>query len=366
MTVTEGMDVERVRSIATQLMDLGSRVEDVRQEGQTRVDVLDDVWAGPDLEHFQRSWRATVPRLTHAGQAMRDYGQRLDDQAEDQDDASASIGGRAPGAPTPPVPLPLPPLPPGRTGQGQSLLDRIWDALDRVTQPVRDLVTGVLDGITGVFNNLAVKFSMIAADLVDAFREISPKFKAWLAATGGVISRFVAKWAPKLVPLGRSLLPVLGIGAKFLKALPYVGAGVALWEMKGVFSDAWNGRANPHEIWNKVILGGGSSVAAFFPPYGTLVSVGLTLEQLRHEHMPKLDGWLAEQTGISEDVIRIGRVGLMAPMNPLVLADLLPDTDFDLPGPSPSEIASGTWDTIKDVATNPIPLPSLPNPLPWP
>ena len=63
MSVSEGMDVERVRSIAAQLGRSSERIRGVHGDGTGSMRVLDGVWAGPDLETFSRGWDAGASSL---------------------------------------------------------------------------------------------------------------------------------------------------------------------------------------------------------------------------------------------------------------------------------------------------------------
>ena len=71
MTVTDGMDVERVRSIAQQLLSQSTKIDDVRSSGEGQIGVLEGAWSGPDLEKFEDGWDSAMPQLDHAGQALR-------------------------------------------------------------------------------------------------------------------------------------------------------------------------------------------------------------------------------------------------------------------------------------------------------
>ena len=49
-TVSHGMDVSRVREIATQVQGLATRVDAVRTRGTAQVETLESAWAGPDAD----------------------------------------------------------------------------------------------------------------------------------------------------------------------------------------------------------------------------------------------------------------------------------------------------------------------------
>lgn len=97
MGVSEGMDVERVRSVATQLGRSGERLRGVLGQGSGSLRVLDAVWSGPDLEEFRRGWDAGAGSLESAAVALADLQRDLLRQADDQDRAAAAGGGGAGG-----------------------------------------------------------------------------------------------------------------------------------------------------------------------------------------------------------------------------------------------------------------------------
>ena len=101
MSVSEGMDVERVRSIAAQLGRSSERIRGVHGDGTGSMRVLDGVWAGPDLETFSRGWDAGASSLESAAAALAGLQRDLLRQAQDQDSASGdgSGGGGSGGGP---------------------------------------------------------------------------------------------------------------------------------------------------------------------------------------------------------------------------------------------------------------------------
>lgn len=110
MTVEQGMDTARARGIADQLGTQGSALDAIGAQGSAMMQLLNDVWSGPDTEQFAREWQSARPRIDRAGQALTDMGRELRRQADQQDVASEGAG-LGPGGPTPPG-LPLPPIPP--------------------------------------------------------------------------------------------------------------------------------------------------------------------------------------------------------------------------------------------------------------
>lgn len=98
MTISEGMDAERIRSIAAALGTSGERIRAVRGDGSASMLVLDEAWAGADLGGFSRGWAAGAGRLESAATAVQHLQRELLRQAEDQDTASGGGGGSGGGA----------------------------------------------------------------------------------------------------------------------------------------------------------------------------------------------------------------------------------------------------------------------------
>lgn len=351
MTVTEGMDVERVRSIAQQLLSQSTKIDDVRSAGDGQIRVLDQVWSGPDLEEFEDGWHEAMPVLHHAGAALRDFGRQLTRQANDQERTSEGGGGRRGG----------PATPPGRTQEGQSTLDRILTGIGAGISKVWDAFEGAVDWIKeNIWGPLGIP--LLIKDIVDGLRKVSDDVKKWTDDLLKGAGKWFDETFPKLLKWGEKLAPVGKLLTKFGKIVPGLGVAFWAWDAKDLVHDAWEGEINPADFWNKGVLGTTAMVAGFIPPYGTLIAAGIGLEQLRHEYMPQLERKLATQLGLPENSITTVRALAMAPIYPLGLADLLPNKDLDLPGPSPKEMAQSTWDAAKDAGSD---LADL-NPLPWP
>lgn len=352
-TVSEGMDVAKVRHVAASMIGLSGRMDDVKGRGKAQAATLQQAWEGPDLEKFTERWHDALPAITHAGQALRDFGRDLHHQADQQvtasDGAGAGPGGR-PRVPTIP-PCPFPPLPPG----ARRVFERIWEGLKDSAKKVLEGIGKILDGISAVFNNALVKAGLLVNDLIEGLKKVSDDFVKWADDLAKKAGSLISRWAPKLIDLGESVLPVVKFLGKFAKAIPVLGVVAAVWDAKDVFVDLWNGKVNWHDVWNKIVLGGGSAVAGFFPGPGTLISVALTLEQMRYEHMPKLYDW-AESKGIPKVFVP----GLTP------LPDFIPDKDFDIPGPAPKEIFGDMWDQIRSGQLEPPIIGIPPGTLPWP
>lgn len=93
MSVTEGMDTDRVRGIVEQLLASSQGIQDVAQVGDGAMSVLRDAWQGQDLQHFDQQWHTAGRQLHTASEYLRTYGERLRHQAEDQDTTSQGGGG---------------------------------------------------------------------------------------------------------------------------------------------------------------------------------------------------------------------------------------------------------------------------------
>ena len=59
MTVSEGMDVVRVREIEVQLHREADRLTSVSAQGNAQMGTLQEVWAGVDSQGFGRDWMTT-------------------------------------------------------------------------------------------------------------------------------------------------------------------------------------------------------------------------------------------------------------------------------------------------------------------
>ncbi|WP_435200890.1 hypothetical protein [Janibacter sp. GS2] len=92
MSVSEGMDVERVRSIAGQLGASGERLRTVRGEGSASMAILDSAWAGADRGGFSNGWTSSAGSLEAAAAALQHLQRELLRQAEEQDTASGGAG----------------------------------------------------------------------------------------------------------------------------------------------------------------------------------------------------------------------------------------------------------------------------------
>ncbi|MEN3122372.1 hypothetical protein [Janibacter sp. LM] len=149
MSVREGMDVERVRSIAAGLGRSGEGLRALRDEGSSRLRVLQDAWSGPDLDGFGVGWETGAASLEGAADSLVAMHRALLRQAGEQEATSDAVGGggRGPGWPDRPgVPDVVPDdvfddLFGGGFGGGWDLPDPFGgprDAWDRGTDTVED------------------------------------------------------------------------------------------------------------------------------------------------------------------------------------------------------------------------------------
>lgn len=92
-TVREGMDADRIRSIAGEVGALGRQAEGIHDAGTAMLRTLEGVWEGGDLAGFQRGWQEAGPQMAAAAEALRAAGETLRRQAGDQEAASGGDGG---------------------------------------------------------------------------------------------------------------------------------------------------------------------------------------------------------------------------------------------------------------------------------
>lgn len=67
MSVTEGMDVPRVRASARSIIDEAGRFGQSRAESRRVASRLADVWRGPDSQDFRQGRRSTDRKLSDGG-----------------------------------------------------------------------------------------------------------------------------------------------------------------------------------------------------------------------------------------------------------------------------------------------------------
>lgn len=97
MSVTEGMDTARVRSVAEQLVASAGQIGSVAMEGSGAMWRLAECWDGADRDHFAQQWQSAGRRLQEAEDSVRLFGERLRDQVSAQDETSRAPAGGAGG-----------------------------------------------------------------------------------------------------------------------------------------------------------------------------------------------------------------------------------------------------------------------------
>lgn len=264
-TVSHGMDVARVREIATQVQGLAGRVDDVRTKGTAQIGTLEGAWSGPDVEALTDEWEAMTPTISGAAQRLR---QSASDMRRDADEQERASQGDSGWGPTDIKPLPV--------GPGTaSIIDRITDAITAIATMVADGIRAVVDTIRDIMRNPAVAIPLLIKSIIGELKKYWDEFADFF-------EKFPEKF-PKLAGFFSKAAPVLKFLARFAKALPVVGVVAWIADVWGVGEDLWNGELNLRDVWSKVVLGGVAAIAAFFPGVGTIVSIVAVLEQLRFD-----------------------------------------------------------------------------------
>lgn len=98
--VSHGNDPERLRAVAEGLSREAERAAQVGEQGRSMIGVLEEGWAGPDLEVFVASWGHAEQQADSAAQHLKSYAQRLVGHADEQDEASGGGAGGGPFAGT--------------------------------------------------------------------------------------------------------------------------------------------------------------------------------------------------------------------------------------------------------------------------
>ena len=196
MSVAEGMDTGRARSVAGTLRSQSSVLGDIAARGSSMMGLLEDVWQGQDVEQFAREWSSARPQLDRAEQLVRDMGEELTRQADDQDRASDGEG-FGPGEPRIPTIPKLPDLP------QLPKLPRLPSFPD-IFGAIGDFLKGAWDFLRSFAYSIPAFFSDLLGWADEAFNAL--KNLKWL------------KWLS---------LPLKLLG----KVTPFVGAILGLWDM---------------------------------------------------------------------------------------------------------------------------------------
>lgn len=210
MSLTEGLDPERVREIAGRLADQGARTEDVSRSGTSMLRLLQGVWEGPDLEDFSRRWELAVPRVDEAAQGLRATAADLERQAADQEAASDGGGGTQ-GSPQPVAKDEDKPwwedAWDGITDFGEDLLELGEDVVDTVGDGLEWLGDRVEDGLDWLGDRVedAVDWVGSAASSIvdfvkDAVRPVVDSFTRFTDQLGNVADVFMDAFAEGRFP----------------------------------------------------------------------------------------------------------------------------------------------------------------------
>lgn len=97
MSVSEGMDVERVRASERAVLGQVRAVEVARVEARRSAARLAQAWEGQDSSDFQRRWGSAERHLVLVEDGMRRLVEELRAQAQDQERVSEDRGGGSPG-----------------------------------------------------------------------------------------------------------------------------------------------------------------------------------------------------------------------------------------------------------------------------
>lgn len=167
MTVEQGMDTDRARSVSDGLTAQGHALDTLAVQGSAMMQVLEGAWGGPDSEHFSTQWSAARPAIDRAAQSVTDMGRELLRQAEQQDLASA----RSEFGPTPPPmpkdgePVPLPDVPTGPFPPFPPL-----PPMPDIFDTIKEIVGGVIDTLRSWWFGAGAWFAGLLSDIDDALK----------------------------------------------------------------------------------------------------------------------------------------------------------------------------------------------------
>lgn len=106
MTLTHGADAVRLRQIGAQLSQQGRATAKAASEGTSQLGILRTAWQGPDLEAFDKEWMLAHGSIESAAECLLGMGERMTEEADEQDRASEGIGAELPGPGGPSTPRP--------------------------------------------------------------------------------------------------------------------------------------------------------------------------------------------------------------------------------------------------------------------
>lgn len=93
MSLTHGLDPARVREVAAAFRRIAESATEVQDGVTATVHQLAQVWVGPDLEHFDRSWQVYARQLEESRDRLAGFGEVLEQQASDQEQTSGGARG---------------------------------------------------------------------------------------------------------------------------------------------------------------------------------------------------------------------------------------------------------------------------------
>ena len=279
MSVHEGMDVARVRQIASQLQRSSENLVNIGTQGRGQLSVLSGAWSGPDLDGFTGSWRGAEQTLAGASQTLQALGQELAVQAGDQEEGSSGAGsvlGGTPGTHGMPGGGPGP----ASTG-GSATFQHPWtpflDGLSSMTGRV-----GALDGANDIIR--ALNGGRGAGSLLSKIPALSrpvlsPGARLGLYMQAELTHPLFGKGAASL--LGSSRLAPLfnssrltALSKGFSRVLGPLAVGVGIYDVGAGISEG---------DWSQVISGGLGVASVAVPllmasgPAGWAVAGGLAL-----------------------------------------------------------------------------------------
>ena len=86
--LTEGMDIGRIREIASQLTTQAGKVGEVSTSGTSQAGTLAENWLGADSDQFAEAWQGAAQQLQAAQDALQSYSKKALTQADQQEHAS--------------------------------------------------------------------------------------------------------------------------------------------------------------------------------------------------------------------------------------------------------------------------------------
>ena len=85
-----GMDIEAVRQLAQLLNQKSNDINDIMQQLNSQIQNSSSIWIGNDAEQFRNDWQSShVPALNQVVQGLQDASQRANQNASQQEQASA-------------------------------------------------------------------------------------------------------------------------------------------------------------------------------------------------------------------------------------------------------------------------------------